>query len=92
MSVGSSPAAPRGGRSIGGEVNSTQTPATRRSGYQVSVMTTAGQGRIYAVVSPAGVPLYSFSDRHAAELEAAVLNESPAALSPRARVAPSPLR
>jgi hypothetical protein len=43
-------------------------------GYTVSVTSTADQGSVYAVVSPTGVPLYTFSDGPTALEEAAVLN------------------
>ena len=46
----------------------------QRSGYTVSLTSTAKQGVSYVVVSPAGVPLYTFSDGPTAMQEAAVLN------------------
>ena len=53
--------------------------------YTVSAINLAGKGTAYAVVTPRGVPLYTFSDKHAAVEEAAILNQSPTAPSPRAR-------
>ena len=42
-----------------------------RAAYHVRV-----QGHVFTVISPTGIPLYSFADRREAEAEAVFLNES----------------
>jgi hypothetical protein len=69
-------------------VQSGVATTAKRGPFSVSAITVPGKGTAYAVVSPGGVPLYTFSDKRAALEEAAVLNESPTAPSPRTRGTP----
>ena len=74
-------------------VQSNSVTAARHDGYTVSTINLAETGTAYAVITPQGLPLYTFSDEHAAFEEAALLN-GPLAAKQRAasRFGRDPLR
>jgi hypothetical protein len=69
-------------------VRSGVATTAKRHRYTVAAVATPEGSSAYAVVCPGGDALYTFSDRRTAIEEAAVLNEAPRALSPRARTVP----
>src|SRR5262249_7735480 len=77
-----------GRRWVSARIVLSEVETSRRGRYTVKAIGLADGGRAYAVASPAGDALYTFSDKHSALEEAALLNKSPAALSPRARRPP----